>query len=732
MNSSYRTTYGLQKALRQPNMSGEIVVFLKKDENSELSQLGQFHKLRSLILLDGKDLTDLPPEILQLSRLEKLRIRGTGIKHLPEELGNLTYLRHLIIEDTPIKSLPDSLGRLQNFSVLEIDRTLLECLPESFANLKELYSLQITNSKLNIFSEAISEMTNLSFLNLKDNNIPSLPDSIRKLRMVTRMNLGGNFLESLPDAFCELRALLNLDLSYNKLKSLPESFSNFSNLKFLSLNNNSFSDFPDVVCNCKKLFALELASNQLTSIPYDIYKLSQLKNFNIQKNNFTSFPPALFNWYSYSACKSTRIYEWGFRLEKSFSNGKKTDDFLANKLFKSLPRDEQLLCFNIFCNHNSVLQKMNILSLYYGLNSRVPIVSDNVLDFLTAQQAPDINVGDEILILGKTTRKKSELTKQLKNCGLKYTTKIKDSTTHVLISSRSNKGLEKLPPDIHWNWIIESELINYLDKIQPTYLLEEQSKEGLIHIENLIMSLDEENMSLALQLIEGGGLPEELLTEVFIVFKLSDWAETRKKAKNLLMNMASVEELKVLKNRSMIRFKRNWFSRDDLKKIKSKLKDFTQFTSFSIGKIAFALSVKYHILFDYALDFASDKYKMLLLNNYLIKEDVFKMGYDDLLERFPLIILEIKNLRSISISIKRYDYIGPFEKGKTFIIPDEISTLINLEELSITYNRLESLPVDALCKLTKLKKLTLMVNRSIDVSKLKKALPDCEFNLWHG
>ncbi|MCP4442797.1 MAG: hypothetical protein GY810_28160 [Aureispira sp.] len=464
-----------------------LSISIKETSKEDLGQLEKFKRLTLLTLSDGKDLTELPPAVLKLSKLETLRIRGLGIKKLPDNLACLANLRELTIEDCPDISINKSISKLTKLS-----------------------ELKIINSNLSAFQEGITKLDNLTKLELQNNRLSELPDSIKNLKKVERINLSGNNLNSLPDGLCDLNALMSLNLSRNKLHSLPAKIKNLSNLLSIYLDNNSFKEFPMALCSLTGLCDLFLRSNKLKALPIELSKLNNLYNFYIEKNKFTAFPPVLFNWYSFSKA-------FILSFDKKLSNNKDILSFLQKKSFRALSSIEQQLCFDLFCYKKTVLKKMKLEHFYYGLNSRVPKVSENALEYLTAQQAPVFKKGDEVLILGKTSRKKSELSKQLKNCGLKYTTKIKDSTTHVLISARNNKGLDKLPSKVHWNWIIESDLINYLDKIQPSYLLEAESKTNLSQIEELIMTLKEENMALALELIEGGGLPKELQTEVFIV-----------------------------------------------------------------------------------------------------------------------------------------------------------------------------------------------------------------------
>ncbi len=123
---------------------------------------------------DQFNITSLPPEIGNLTNLEKLNLWDNFLTSLPQEIGNLTNLRVLFLYRNYITSLPSNMGNLNNLRFLGLGGNSLTSLPSDIGNL-----------------------TNLEILLLKNNSLTSLPDSIVNLKPFDWLDLGYNQLCSL-------------------------------------------------------------------------------------------------------------------------------------------------------------------------------------------------------------------------------------------------------------------------------------------------------------------------------------------------------------------------------------------------------------------------------------------------------------------------------------------------------------------------------------------------------
>jgi Leucine-rich repeat (LRR) protein len=721
------TFYDLAKALKNPKTPKDLVIFLNREESHLFDQLDKFTNLRELSLLDGEDLIQLPPSILKLTQLKSLRLRGTGIRQLPEGIRALVNLTKLEIERTPLESLPESIGKLTQLVELDTRSTELQSLPESIGKLKKLQLLYLKNNCIRKLPETIGQLKALKRFDLTTKKLVDIPDSIGELQQLEVFCLNNTQIKQLPNSFSKLTNLRFLNLNDNQLKFVPQGISLFSQLLTLKLDDNNIEEFPVEVCDCPLLERLTIKGNKLKELPEELAKLRKLDRLDLMDNRFQSLPYVLLDWGDTFALN----HRWGFSIDSTLFHNAKIFDLLNKKAFKVLSRSDKVHYFKLFSKDKIQISNLSQMTVRKAINAKVTAVADSALEYLTQKSASTIQLGSEVLILGKIAGEKNKLISQIEACGLQYTTKLKDSTTHVLVSSRSNKKLDKLPDTIHWNWITEVQLMYYIDKIQPSFLMQSASADSIQQVVSLIMTLDEENMALALELITGGGLPQGLLTEVFIVYKLSEVAATRKKAQILLKQKAPIELQEVLRRRTNIRQNKSYYFDEDYRALSQKLDSYTETTAIDLGKLAFAVAIKSRLGYALALDNAPEHLRRRLLDEVLIKDgDTFALPYHEHLRKFPPELVEYTQLKKINIDTRHYwDRNGQWVPNKLFVIPDQITELQELRELQVWPATLHELPVEALCKLKNLQKVLLRISENIDISSLKEALPNCEIDI---
>lgn len=79
--------------------------------------------------LRNMGLTELPPEIGQLTQLEMLNLLDNQLSSLPASIGQLTQLKTLKLSGNPISSLPPEIGQLSQLSHLYLRGSQLSSLP---------------------------------------------------------------------------------------------------------------------------------------------------------------------------------------------------------------------------------------------------------------------------------------------------------------------------------------------------------------------------------------------------------------------------------------------------------------------------------------------------------------------------------------------------------------------------------------------------------------------------
>jgi internalin A len=203
----------------------------RKNQASELSlsgkdltelpeSIGNLTQLRTLDLSYNK-LTELPEFIGNLTRLRTLSLGGNQLTELPGSIGNLTQLRTLSLYWSPLGKLPEFIGKLTQLQILDLSGNQLTKLPEFIGKLTQLKILDLSYNQLTKLPEFIGNLTQLQILNLYINQLTELPESIGKLTQLQHLNLYDNNLTVLPESLWSLRSLNDLYLHGNTALGLP-------------------------------------------------------------------------------------------------------------------------------------------------------------------------------------------------------------------------------------------------------------------------------------------------------------------------------------------------------------------------------------------------------------------------------------------------------------------------------------------------------------------------------
>ena len=261
----------------------KVLELIKKSNEECLTDLD----LRSF------QLTNLPPEIFELTNLTFLTLAENQLSVLPESISKLTNLTKLYLWGNQFSVLPESISKLTNLTQLILSRNQFSVLPESISKLTNLTQLSLDRNQLSVLPESISELTKLTQLSLDGNQLSSLPESISKLTNLTRLSLHSNQLSVLPESISKLTKLIRLDLENNQFSVLPESISKLTNLTGLTLSRNQLSSIPESISELTKLYILYLTSNQFSVLPESILEITKLAYLYLGDNQLSSLPESI-------------------------------------------------------------------------------------------------------------------------------------------------------------------------------------------------------------------------------------------------------------------------------------------------------------------------------------------------------------------------------------------------------------------------------------------------------
>jgi internalin A len=197
-----------------------------------------------------------------------LDLGSQGLTELPPELGQLTHLRELFLSDNQLTQLPPELGQLTQLRELSLNRNQLTQLPPE-----------------------LGQLTQLQWLVLSVNQLTQLPPELGQLTQLQRLNLFNNQLTQLPPELGQLTQLRELYLSNNQLTQLPPELGQLTQLRELDLSDNQLTQLPPELGQLTQLQELYLSNNQLTQLPPELGQLTQLQGLNLRRNRLTELPP---------------------------------------------------------------------------------------------------------------------------------------------------------------------------------------------------------------------------------------------------------------------------------------------------------------------------------------------------------------------------------------------------------------------------------------------------------
>lgn len=516
----------------------------------------------------------LSEKVYEFTALEKLSLSG-DFTILSSKIANLQDLQKLTISSNILKELPEEIGLLKNLVYLSIRGMELSQLPKSIYKLKKLRSLSISDSpKITVLPAGLSQLPNLENISIYWGNTTDLTAFNSGFEALKELTIAKSSLDdqaALP--IFKLKNLRHLSITKSRLTSIPPDILNLKNLNTLVLKENKIEEIPAFIAQLSSLESLNFEENQLIKFPAFLSKMPAIQHLGWKNNSFGKYDKTLLDF----PVKVTNPYDKVGEASKyrSFITKVKAQNFSAKAL---------ALFFKI--QSNQPLEKelfkradfIEILS-FEDKNFRTTVIHQ-LLDYEKETfGAKTLQSDSALLVLGKTTLTKGEIRAILKEKGVTYQTKISPSTTHLLIGTVALKDYNLLANPAY-TLISQQAFQQYSNAITKPYLLEDDNKDNLAQISSLLLSTNAENQSLGLELLKGGGTPKELLTELFIIFKLSEDKKVAAKAKQLLMANAPTEILEKIKLRINLRMIKDAYSTKD------KLEELTEGTQLEVWKIA--------------------------------------------------------------------------------------------------------------------------------------------------
>lgn len=115
-------------------------------------------------------LAELPPEILEMPRLEGLTLTGNRLEGLPEGIGRLKRLQRLYLRDNRLTSLPASFAELSALRTLDLTGNRLGSMPGPVARLPRLEALHACNNEMGAIEDLGSMSPRIRSIEIRHGN----------------------------------------------------------------------------------------------------------------------------------------------------------------------------------------------------------------------------------------------------------------------------------------------------------------------------------------------------------------------------------------------------------------------------------------------------------------------------------------------------------------------------------------------------------------------------------
>ena len=458
------------------------------------------------------ELNRLKEKILSNLDLKILKINfWEGKTELVPEIALLEDLEEIhIAKNNRIKDYPTETADLTKLRTIRHYQCNLKKIPKVWGQIESLESLVLSHNSFN-------KSTNWSVL--------STAKKLRKLDLSYAIQSFRCF----PESLCGIASLESLNITGNQISQLPASFAQLKKLRCLNAAGNIFEAFPLILC-------------QLPQLQQLILPVHTLQYFNNQALGILQINDLRFT----GQVKSPLVHDL-----KSLILSLRKGTFSEQEASLFLQIIHQKVDINSLHNADlvtvlncGVLSCVNLALLTIEKRINQGIFGENKLP----------SAGDKIVFVGRTTGKSSDLKRLFWDNDIRTGVKINTSTQFILLSKNPGLSYQKMLQN-KWNILTEQMAIRYLNHQKKPFLLQEieaGKKDNLNKISSLLLSMQEDNIYLGLELLKTGGLPKEITTSLFLAYKVCSTQKIKRAIFDFLSQIAPLEFTTALKHRKKI------------------------------------------------------------------------------------------------------------------------------------------------------------------------------------
>jgi len=434
------------------------------------------------------------------------------------------------------------------FEILKVDdgthpdrRRIFQTFLEAYANRHGYVTIPVLMpDELSVYLEKVFEnFPSRPFhdLIIHSPGTTQLPDYVfaRPFRRVVLMS--GHFAAPFPEFILKFKGVENMSIEVHPDMEIPSDWSSLDKLRELRINGKGkvFDDLS-FIHSLPKLKSLFMGDHYIES-PNQLLSKKQLPILSRPKfTNYEGYEDRI-NDYKIFLLPLESVLSIGAALGKSKIN--QTDKERYFRLITRVKRLKDLPAFPL----DDLLTLMNVshIDLRTILQQQIQEISSK------EKNVKSLGSDSQLYIAGTPGRKKTEIKEKLKILKIPLATKFSDQITHVMIGKNPREYEDLLGGQ--FKIISESDLYERFKSEAPGFI-EAAVDAGKLDVSNnlvpLLESEESANIMIGLEMLKNGGVPDELIDTVLVIYKSCPDAKVRGVAKKLLDQHAPKEYLPII------------------------------------------------------------------------------------------------------------------------------------------------------------------------------------------
>lgn len=566
------------------------------------------------------------------------------------------------------------------------------------ANGLNIQTITAYEAGLKSISPAVAQLKKLKEIQLLDNPLMEFPEELLNLKL-DNAELEFKRLAAFPSYLEKLSNLKKLVLSSIKVKRIPKEISHFKDLEDLCIKHGEIEVIDREIGSLNKLHSLEIRDTPVTSLPAEIAQLHNLRTLYVSDNKqLAHLPEDVFTLPKLERVSFAKNGFPGTEAAKLFEEGLKA---------KTEKRRLAVFLALLQRNNDYVAAHGTFEDALAALNSGVGMLRSNSLIWIGNQVQASfsdnpITAGSEVFILGKFSKSNTDIKSEVEALGAAVSTKFSPKTTHILVGEK---------PGDKWNgvnsvtiqWFTEA-VLHKSDAVEntPMEIAEDFPQE---QIQSLLLSPEDSNVSMALELIEEYRAVAAFEAELFISYQYATDKDVKKQIQNLIKRNCS-EDLQ-----SALAGKYGFKSASE-KKIGEYILTLFEKAGLDKLKVAYTIFRKTnHKAYQFLLEFGTSEMKKQVMESFIdTYEGVQNKKEEGLIQlegTIPNEIVELKNRikklswrggKELPLCITQLDLLESLDVAMSGLskLPKEIANLKNLKTLNISTASFKKFPLEIL------------------------------------